>query len=478
MDFNKRLILFDVAALTFFNFSRQLNALNTRFNTLRITISIFLLCLSLGSFSQESRDVTVLNRWDGAWVDTNNSGVKYNEVWGFVRDGEEYAVMGSVNGTHFFHLTANNELFEIGFVGGNFQGNVVHRDYHDYNNYLYAVADQIPGTLQIIDLQYLPDSVSKVYDSDTLINIAHNVFIDTSSGLMYACDPPGTGLKVYSLANPLDPVLVYDNIATLVDYVHDVYARNDTAYLASGNDGLWVYDFSNPFSPVNLGSLTSYPEQGFNHSGWLSEDGKVYIMADETSGKKLKTVDVSDLSDIKIHSVFGTEWWTNTIPHNVMLKDGLAYISYYNDGLQIYDVRDVNNPKQIAFYDTYADDSEKLFQGAWGIYALLPSGKLLVSDRSTGLYVFKFQVPPNISGGHGIYPNPATDEAWFHREHTVNSDYKLQIISADGKLVDELSGYNDQLRIDLTNYRAGEYIYRYLNDVTGAVETGKFLRLK
>ncbi|MBL4705504.1 MAG: choice-of-anchor B family protein [Flavobacteriales bacterium] len=443
---------------------------------MRTSITIFILFLSFFATGQNSRNVSILNRWDGAWVDTNNSGVKYNEVWGFVQGGEEYAVMGSVNGAHFFPLTKDDDLVEVGFVAGNFQGNVIHRDYHDYKGYLYAVADQAPGTLQIIDLQYLPDSVSKVYDSDTTINVAHNVFIDSSSGLMYACDPPGTGMKVFSLADPLNPVLVYDHIS--FSYVHDVYARNDTAYLASGSDGLWIYDFSTPSSPVNLGSLTSYPEQGFNHSGWLSEDGKTYIMADETEGKKLKVVDVSDLSDINIHSIFGTEWWDRTVPHNVMFINDLAYISYYNDGLQIFDIRDLKNPKQIAFYDTFSGENDKLFQGAWGIYAMLPSGKLLISDRSSGLFVFEYHVPPPISGGHGIYPNPAGNEAWFHREHNVNSDYRLQIISSDGKLVEELSGFNDQLRIDLTDYRAGAYLYRYINEVTGVTESGKFLRFK
>ncbi len=443
---------------------------------LKFFLIIALLISGIVPMAQTSLNVSLLDNWNGDWVSTNNAGLKYNEAWGFVHGGEEYAVIGSVNGAHIFRLTATNKLEEVDFVPGAFQGNVRHRDYHDYKGYLYAVCDQAPSTLQIIDLSYLPDSVHLVYDSDSLINTAHNVFIDSSSGLMYACNPPGTGMEVYSLADPLNPVMVWNH--DLVDYVHDVYARNDSAYLACGNEGLWVYDFSNPSAPVNLGSLTIYPEQGFNHSGWLSEDGKTYIMTDETEGKKLKVVDVSDLLDIKIHSVFGTEWWDRTIPHNVMFLDGIAYISYYNDGLQIYDIRDVKNPKQIGYYDTFLEENVKIFQGAWGIYAMLPSGRLIVTDRSTGLYLFQYTPPPALSGEHGVYPNPAEESAWFHRDHTVNSEYKVQIIGYDGKLIDELTGYTDDLLIDLSEYAAGTYMYRYINEIQGIVETGKFVRIK
>ena len=43
-----------------------------------------------------------------------------------------------------------------------------HRDYHDYQAYLYAVSDEGASSLQIIDMSTLPDSVSLVYDSSDL----------------------------------------------------------------------------------------------------------------------------------------------------------------------------------------------------------------------------------------------------------------------------------------------------------------------
>ncbi len=442
---------------------------------MKIPLSIALTLLNTLIFSQSSMNVSLLHHWDGEWVDTNNAGIKYNEVWGFVQDNEEYAVIGSVNGTHIFLLSDTDGFVEIDFVPGAYQGHVVHRDYHDNDGYLYAVCDQAPSTLQIIDLQYLPDSVHVVYDSDALINTAHNVFIDSSSSLMYICNPPGTGMEVYSIVNPISPVLVWDH--NMFDYIHDVYVRNDSAYLASGLDGLWIYDFSNPSAPVNLGSLTSYPEQGFNHSGWLSEDGKTYVMADETTGKKLKVVDVSDLSDINVLSVFGSDSYPETIPHNVMLFNNIAYVSYYNDGLQMYDISNPANPTRFGWHDTYLGSNDLAFQGAWGIYANLPSGKLLISDRNTGLYVFKYFKPEGHDEiNYGVYPNPAKDFIWFYHSYQDQFNYRLRILSAEGKIVKEVTGMHDHLNIDLRNLAAGLYLYELYSEEPERKLSGKFVK--
>ena len=55
---------------------------------------------------------------------------------------KEYAVIGSTAGTHFFDVTDSQEIIEVAFVAGKVQGTeIIHRDFHDYKNYLYIVAD-------------------------------------------------------------------------------------------------------------------------------------------------------------------------------------------------------------------------------------------------------------------------------------------------------------------------------------------------
>lgn len=451
-------------------------------------ISIILVFLCSWGIAQVQYVTFLDNFDDNALYPTYDGESVYNEVWGFVHKGNEYAVMGGTLGTYIFEITDDDELHLIQAVLGAHGGlDVIHRDYHDYKGYLYEVADEgATSTLRIYDLQYLPDSVHIVSDSQEHIIRSHNIFIDTTSALLYSCGNTnqlgGDALKVLSLADPENPTLVYDY--NFVDYVHDIFVRNDTAYLNAAFQGLRVVDFSTPTMPVMIGSLEFYTDKGYNHSGWLSEDGKTYVMCDETVGMRFKVLDVSDLSDIKVKSAAMPDSFEETFPHNVMLKDGLAYFSYYNDGLQIYDVRNPSNPKQIAYYDTYQpeDTGSNLYRGAWGIYAFLPSGRLLVSDRKDGLFLLGYTPPPIMQveeGEHGVYPNPAIGSAFFYSEQKFNEPYTLEIINALGQQVRIFEGINDHLYLDLEGLPSGMYWYHYESDVIVDSELfGKFMILK
>ncbi len=48
------------------------------------------------------------------------------------------------------------------------------------------------------------------------------------------------------------------------------------------------------FARICWARITNYPQPGYNHSGWLHENGRLYVMADETHGTDLKLFDVSD----------------------------------------------------------------------------------------------------------------------------------------------------------------------------------------
>jgi len=74
-----------------------------------------------------------------------------------------------------------------------------------------------------------------------------------------------------------------------------------------------------------------------------------------------------------------------------MIKDNLVYLSYYQDGLQVFDISDPSNPIRIAYYDTYMPVNTGGYAGAWGVYAFLPSGRILISDVQSGLFVLNIE---------------------------------------------------------------------------------------
>jgi len=134
-------------------------------------------------YSQISSNVDLLFHWEDTTLDSSAAyDNTYNETWGFVSGGKEYAVIGSTDGTHIFDVTDPVNAYQAAYVPGAEQGPVIiHRDFHDYKGYMYIVSDEGNSTLQIIDLSYLPDSAAVIYDSDTLFRTSHNIsymFVD------------------------------------------------------------------------------------------------------------------------------------------------------------------------------------------------------------------------------------------------------------------------------------------------------------
>lgn len=423
----------------------------------------------LTCFGQVSKNITLLDNWTNDELIQYTNGPQYNEVWGFVEKGQEYAVAGSTEGTHIFEITNDDKLIEVDFIRGEFSNvNVVHRDYHDYQGYLYAVCDEGESSLQIMDLTYLPDSVSLVYDSQAIFGNVHNIFIDTSNALLYACiftPIPGTpgqsysSLKVYSLANPLNPIEVFGGISEIPE-VHDVYVRDNLAFLNCGFDGLRIYDFTDPSNPSWLGVLSFYQDQGYNHSGWLTPDGSKYFFIDETNGKRIKYCEIGDLGNISVKSLFGTNFQNNSVPHNIMLTNDLAFVSYYNEGLRIYDIRKLPI-EEIAHYDTYQQESNYKLNGAWGIYSELPSERLLVSDRQNGLFLFGFDRESALrsSGvsGFSVFPNPTSGSGSLFVTHSEIQEFDLRLFNLAGKLITERKVTNQSYASLPLNVSAGVY---------------------
>jgi choice-of-anchor B domain-containing protein len=363
--------------------------------------------------AQDSENINLLYQWSvDTLIGSEAFDNVYNEVWGVVVDDREYAIIGSTAGTHFFDITNPSTASEIAFVAGRVVGDeIIHRDYHDYQNYLYAVSDEGLSSLQIIDISTLPDSVSVVYDSSDLFYRSHNIFIDTAKARLYT-----TNGDIYTLENPIDPKFLYN---TSLLSSHDVYVENDTAYINTGTLGFVIVDFSQTTlenqSHEVIGTLPTYPDQGYNHSGWITPDGNYYAMADETWGMRMKMLDISDFSNIEVVALFGSGVDENSIPHNQIINGNYLYTAYYHDGFYVHDISDPFTPILIGYYDTFEPDHHESYMGAWGVYPFLPSGNILISDMQTGLYLFEvnYDNPLGtdvlVNNKNAIYPNPCSD---------------------------------------------------------------------
>ncbi len=442
---------------------------------MRFFLTILSLPLFFTILSAQPVPANLLSNWDdpnipGSFFYDN----AYNEVWGLNINNHEIAIIGSTLGTHFIDVTdpTNPQELTNAFIpGAAAGGNIIHRDYHDHNGFLYAVCDEGSSTLQVIDIRNLPDSVEVVHESADMLSKSHNIFIDAATAKMYACGVRKSGsgnfisLQVYCIDDPSQPELLSD--VTQINgfnlpYAHDIYVENDTALLNCGGSGLYVVDFKDPLNPQLIGSMNDYPQSGYNHSGWMHPNGQYYYMADETHGKDLKVVDVSDLSNIQVVSTFNANSPSPfSIPHNLIVRCDKLYVSWYYDGVQVFDLSDPSSPVLISYYHTSTIEHKASYEGAWGVFPFLNSGNFLVSDMQEGLFVLEtldgpctpafstvgatsctadtvlaVATPNQSMLNASVYPTIVSNTLYIDIDApTANADYFFSISTASGKLI-------------------------------------------
>jgi choice-of-anchor B domain-containing protein len=421
----------------------------------------------------------------------NPSVNKYSGCWGWYQadKNKEYAISGGSHGTYFIDITNPITPTVSAYVPGS--SNCTWRELKTYKNYCYIVSDVCkPNKFQIIDMQYLPDSVHVIHSGTDYFELGHTVWIDTTMARMYVGSTTFTTghspLTIYSLATPTAPVLLKrieeDIPSSIIPEVHDMFARNDTIYVSAAWKGIQVlrYDAVKD-SLIQLGSYASYPGAGYNHSSFLTQNGKHLMFCDEVpSSLPIHVVDVQNLGNIQ--PVVSFRPHPQTTAHNpFIIGNEWAIVSCYKDGLQIYDISDPNKISLAGFFDTYpqegfntGDYGGGAYGGNWGAYPYLPSKIIIANDMQNGVFLldatsaYTTQIvnPIDQVGVKGfakentdvlLYPNPANKNISLKYKTTGSSS--VQVKNLMGQLVFEKEFYGPvSENMNLETLASGTYI--------------------
>lgn len=356
---------------------------------MRNTFTLTLLFLIIGNIqAQVNYNLTKLGQFDYPQA--------CNDIWGYVdENGDEYAIMGTRTGTSIIALDRADSLEEIFFIPG---VSSTWRDIKHYGDHLYVTTDVGQEGLLIIDMsQVSSDSISYHFwrpelelngnNLDTL-NKCHNIYAD-DNGYAYlaGCNIYSGGVLIFNLIdNPDTPQLVgaSDRI-----YAHDCYVNNDVLYTSDIYAGeVSIYDVRDKSNPQLLGRQST--TGNFTHNAWSSYDNNYVFTTDEIRGGYVDAYDISDPNDIKrLDSWQPRDAFDRAIiPHNTHFFNDFLITSWYTEGVIVLDASQPDNLIPVAQYDTY-DGSQGGFEGAWGAYPFLPSGRILVSDINSGLFVFE-----------------------------------------------------------------------------------------
>lgn len=371
-----------------------------------------------------------------------------NDIWGYIdlNNNREYAVLGLQNGTTVIDVTDPAAPAEVGSISG---VNSTWRDVkvyqyldsseNSYKAYAYVTTEG-NGGLQIIDLTDAPNSISLV-NTIRVFDTAHNVYlgnIDYANGTaltghdayLYIAGSNLSGgnssrgsYRIFDLTDPVNPALV--TTPASAGYVHDatnlIIDDSRTDQCAAGHNPCEIFvdfnentvdiwDTTDKANPTRISS-TGYTGASYTHSGWYSADKNYIFIQDELDERNLgvnTTLYVMDIRDLQAPTIAGSYvGTTRAIDHNGFTLGDKYYMSNYKRGLTVLDVSNPTEPKEIGYFDTYPipEANDPQFDGAWGAFPYLPSGNILVSDISNGLFVLKDNsqigddAPPTGGGG-------------------------------------------------------------------------------
>ena len=359
-------------------------------------------------------------------------GIRTNDVWGWTdpETGQEIVLVGMTDQMTFVDITnAASPKYLARLPMPEEANGSSWRDMKVYNNHVYVVSDGAGNHgMQVFDLTRLrgldgTDPPTFMHDAlYTGIASAHNIVINEESGFGYAVgvsgggETCGGGLHMIDLRSPKDPTFAgcFQDTSTgrqRTGYSHDaqciMYRGPDADHagkeicFGSNETALSIADVTDKSDPQAL-SMASYPNVGYSHQGWVSEDHAWFFMNDEldeigggVSSTRTLVWDISDLDDPVLAKEHFSE--NRSSDHNLYVLGNTMYQSNYVSGLRVLDVSDPANPVQTGFFDTvpYGEDVPG-FNGSWSNYPYFESGVVVVTSGSEGLFVVKYR-PRTIS---------------------------------------------------------------------------------
>lgn len=370
---------------------------------LRASFTVLIALITGFSGNSQSMNMTLEGSYNPASIS------RYNDCWGYTAGGREYALIGTISSVSIVDVTdcANPISLQNHVLGDN----VTWRDIKTYGNYAYSMCDgnSCNEGLTIFNLSGLPGS-SSFTQTTAFFTKAHNLYIDEANGRLYVvgANTQRRGVIILDIAtDPANPsVLLSVNLSDFLGtsdsyYIHDLYVKDNIAYCSHGETQAYgIWDF-NDLSNIKL--LSAITTGAYNHSSWITDDGNYAYYAEEVpTGLPMGILDISnavqDFGTITDMGRFSDKLETTAsnlpTPHNPYVLGNELYISYYQDGVQVFDITDPLNPTKKAYYDTTTQPNGGNYTGTngnWGVYPYLPSGCIVATDVNNGAFFLNVQ---------------------------------------------------------------------------------------
>lgn len=283
-------------------------------------------------------------------------------------------------------------------------------DIEVYNGIGYIGSDVNVSSGTGVDIVDFSDPTNPMFISRINGDIGGHNKVHTlayADGFLYTSDNATDTIKVFDVRDPGLPEFKYTLDLGLPSgqASHEVYTQNGRLYVASKNNSssqfssgtTAIFDVSNvATSAPSLMKL--FATGAGTHTAMPSADGKLLAVAQERTNGDVVLYDISMIdqaSDPNTPTILSTINRTSLgidahSPHHPHFHGDMLMLSWYEAGLQIFNIADPTNPIRTGSYDTFPGTSTS-YNGVWGNFVQLNAEGILqnvfISDRSKGLMV-------------------------------------------------------------------------------------------
>ncbi len=349
-------------------------------------------------------------------LSTMNAGAG-NDSWGWTdpTNGKEYAIIGLNNGTAFIDISNPTNPVYLGKLP-TATGNSQWRDIKVYQNHAFIVSEASGHGMQVFDLTRLRNvsNPPRNFTADaryTEFGNAHNIVINEDTGYAYVVGAQrngGTyagGPLFINIQNPKNPrnaggfrsggQRAYTHDAQVVTYNGpDAAYRGREILIGSNEIEVVIADITDKSNPITLSTIR-YPDVGYTHQGWFTEDMRYFILGDETDEQRVgfntRTIvfDFLDLDNPRQHMIYSGP--TAAIDHNGYVKGDKFYLANYRAGVRVIDISNIGNRDmtEVGFFDTFPSSNGAAFNAVWNVYPYFDSGNIVLSDIEGGFFLIR-----------------------------------------------------------------------------------------
>ncbi|HSE18083.1 MAG TPA: Ig-like domain-containing protein [Pyrinomonadaceae bacterium] len=292
---------------------------------------------------------------------------------------------------------------------------------------------------------------------------------------------------VYDISDPANPKLT-DTVKVDARLVNDISTTADGKILvisregaSNRKNGIAFYDTSDPAHPKLISEYTATVTGGV-HSAFV--DGHYVYLTDDATGS-MRVIDFADVKNPKEVARWQTEnplagmvrtkegeQIAGRYIHDLQVKDGLAYLAYWHDGLVILDVGagiKGGSPERPQFVSHYRFNHNELYGNGWlaGTHSVYRYRNYVFIGDEVFPTIFDIRSPKRIPVRGVVHVIDVSDinsprkvaeypvpEGGAHNMWVENDTMYVGYYSGGGRIVD-VSG---ELRGDL--YRQGREIAR------------------